>query len=192
LKEALQVGSERAVASTSQVDGYLANALIRIAIPEQLDSMASTLRKVGLGRQVDELEIGMNRAAERAAADAKSVFWSAIRQMSIADAFAILRGGDHAATDYFRAQTAEILRGRFRPIIAQKMEEVDLSRIYQRAAAAYNAIPLVDKPEAVDLEQYITQQALTGLFTVLAQEEKLIRDDPVARTTDLLRRVFGV
>lgn len=191
IKEALRVGTENTVLSTSQLDGYLGNQLIRIALPAQMESMASTLRKVGLGSQVDELEVGMNRAAELAAAEARDVFWNAIAGMTVSDAFGILNGGNTAATDYFHDRTYAALQTRFHPIVQQKIDEIGLSRIYGRVADAYNSLPLAGTPRLVDLDEYVTDKALAGLFTVLATEEQKIRQDPLARTTDLLRRVFG-
>ena len=190
LKEALRVGTERAVGATSKLDGFLANELIRIALPEELEPVARALRGIGLGSQVDALEVGMNRAAERAAGEAKAVFWGAISQMTLADAFGILRGGETAATDYFRDRTSEALRARFSPIVSSKMREVGLYNSYDELLSRYMALPLVPKPE-LDLESYVTEKALSGLFTVVAQEETRIREDPVARTSELLRRVFG-
>jgi hypothetical protein len=191
IKEALRVGTQNTVLSTSRLDGYLGNRLIRIAIPEQLESMASTLRQIGLGGQVDELEIGMNRAAERAAAEARDVFWDAVTGMTVADAFGILNGGDTAATEYFRSRTGDALYSRFRPIVREKMDEVGLSRLYATVADTYNSLPLEGTPQLIDLDEYVTDRALAGLFTVLAQEEQKIRRNPLARTTELLREVFG-
>jgi len=191
LKEALRVGTGNTVLSTSKVDGFLANQLIRIAIPDQLQSAASTLRSIGLGSQVDELETGMNRAAELAAAEAREIFWSAITGMTVSDAFGILKGNDTAATEYFRGRTIEQLRERFRPIVEQKIGQIGLSRVYGRISAAYNNIAPAGSERLVDLDDYVTEKALGGLFTVLGQEERKIRQDPLARTTDLLRRVFG-
>ena len=185
------MGTERTVATTSSPDGYLGNALIRIALPEQFDTAASTLRSAGLGSYVDDLETGMNRAAELAAAEATDVFWTAIKQMTLADGFAILNGADTAATDYFHGKTSASLRSRFEPIVAGSMQEVGVARLYDQAIDMYNRIPLVEKPEMVDLQDYVTDRALSGLFTVLGQEEQKIRRDPVARTTELLQRVFG-
>jgi len=190
LKEALRVGAERTVTATSKTDGFLANQLIHIALPEQYNQMARTLKKVGLGNQVDALETGMNRAAERAAGEAKAVFWDAITQMTLVDAYNILNGGESAATGYFRAHTADRLRSRFHPIVAAKMQEVGLYQLSNQAISSYNALPFVTKP-AVDLESYVTEKALDGLFKTLALEEKRIRQDPAARSTELLRRVFG-
>lgn len=191
IREALHVGTQNTVISTSKVDGYLGNKLIRIAMPEQLESMVSTLRTVGLGAYVDDLEVGMNRAAELAAAEARDIFWNAIKNMTVADAFGILNGDDTAATEYFRKQTGDDLRARFHPIIEQKMDEIGLSRMYSQAADAYNSITFTGAPELVDLDEYVTDRALDGLFVVLAQEETKIRDDPAARTTELLKKVFG-
>lgn len=191
LKEALRIGTENTVLSTSRVDGYLGNRLIRIALPDQLQSTASTLRRIGLGAQVDELETGMNRAAELAAAEARDIFWNAITGMTVSDAFGILRGHDTAATEYFEERTREELRGRFQPIVGEKIGEIGLSRVYERIAGAYNSYAPPGAERLVDLEDYVTGKALDGLFTVLGQEERRIREDPLARTTDLLRRVFG-
>ena len=190
LKEALQVGTRKAVAVTSQPNGFLGNELIRIGTPSELRTMTDALRRVGLGRQVDELEVSMNRAAERAAAEATQVFLDAIGQMTIADARRILDGGDTAATEYFRRTTTAPLGARFTPIVSAKMREVGLNRVYGDLRSRYNAIPLVP-PLTFDLTQYVVQETLDGLFTVVGEEERRIRRDPAARGTELLRRVFG-
>jgi hypothetical protein len=190
LREALRVATDRTVISTSKLDGFLGNALIRIVMPEQFEVAAKTLRAVGFGKQVDELEIGMNRAAERAAGEATEVFLNAITQMTLEDAFSILNGGDNAVTNYFRSRTEESLHERFKPIVTEKMSEIGLYKVYNGLTDYYNKLPLVTTP-ALDLDEYVTQHALNGLFAVLGQEEKRIRTDPLARTTDLLRRVFG-
>lgn len=189
LKEALRVGTERTVDSTSMIDGFLGNTLIRIVMPEQFEDVASVLRDVGFGQQVTNFETAMNRAAERSAGEAKDVFWNAVTSMSVADAFGILKGHDTAATEYFHGRTETELRSRFHPIVKNKMSEVGLYQMYNELTDYYNKIPLKTAP-ALDLDDYITEHALNGLFTVLGQEEKKIRDDPLARTTDLLKRVF--
>lgn len=191
LKEALQVGTERSVLTVGAVDGYLGDELIRIAVPADLRGVTDKLRQVGLGSLVDELEVGMNRAAEAAAGEARAVFAEAITGMTIADAFGILGGGDNAATDYFRARTGPTLEARYLPIVRAAMQEVGLARAYGELLEVYGAIPLVQKPALVELDRYVTARALDGLFTVLATEEAKIRQDPAARTTELLRRVFG-
>jgi hypothetical protein len=191
LREALRTGTERSVLSVGAVDGYLANELIRIAIPADMQGVTNKLRQVGLGSYVDELEVGMNRAAEAAAGEARDVFWNAITSMTIADAFGILNGGEHAATQYFSERTRQTLETRYRPIAREKMQTVGVARTYSEVLDLYNAIPLTTKPVLVAFDEYVTTKALDGLFTVLAAEEGRIRNDPLARTTDLLRRVFG-
>lgn len=190
LKEALKVGTQRTVVTTSSVDGYLGDALIRIAMPQEFGSMSRTLRKVGLGRYVDEMEVAINRAAEQAAGEAREVFWQAITQMTLDDAFAILKGGDTAATHYFRSRTEQSLRQRYLPIVRTKMKKVGLYQSYNRAVDAYMKIPFVKRP-ALELDNYVTDGALNGLFTTLAKEEKKIRMDPAAQTTKLLKKVFA-
>ncbi len=190
LREALRIGSQRAVDRGGVLDGFLANELIRVLIPDELDSMARTLRRVGLDRQVDDLEVAMNRAAEQAVGEARDVFWDEIRTLTIPEAMSILDDGPTGATDHLRSRTAAEIRGRFRPIVVRKMDEVGLSRIYGQLADRYNELPFVSRP-AIDLGEYVTDQALDGLFTLLGEEEARIRQDPIARTTELLRRVFG-
>jgi hypothetical protein len=190
LKEALRVGTDRAVQSTSREDGFLGNDLIRIALPEQLERTADGLRTVGFGRQVDELEVAMNRAAERAAGEAAAVFLDAIRQMTFADARSIWQGPDDAATAYFRSRTSAALGARFRPIVDESMQKVGLARLYDELLATLARLPLVPRPD-LDLRKYVTDRTLAGIFTVLEQEEARIRTDPAARTTQLLRTVFG-
>ncbi len=190
LKEALSVGTQRTATQVGAVDGYLKNEVLKIVLPPQVQDLAGTLRSVGLGGKVDELEVAMNRAAEQAAGESVSVFGDAIRGMTIADAWGILRGGDTAATDYFRARTSAVLTARYRPIIETRLQGVGGYGDYEVLVAKLQSLPLVDPPD-LDLVGYVTDHALDGLFKVLAMEEKKIRDDPLARTTVLLRRVFG-
>ncbi|MCD6525400.1 MAG: DUF4197 domain-containing protein [Desulfuromonas sp.] len=190
LKEALRVGSERAVGTTSQTDGFLGNTLIRIAMPEQLDTVATTLRQVGMGAQVDQFEVAMNRAAESAAGEAKSVFWDSITQMTLSDAMGILHGNETAATDYFRDKTATTLAAKFKPIVQQKMKTVGLYGYYNQLMGVYQSLPFTSKPQ-FDLDRYVADKAQQGLFTTLAEEEKLLRRDPASRSTELLKKVFA-
>ena len=148
------------------------------------------MRKVGLGAQVDELELAMNRAAERAAIEAAPVFVRAIQEIRFDDARAILGGGARAATDYFQRRTSQELERRFQPIVRVSMEQVGLVRLYEGLIGRLNAFPMIPKPR-MSLDEYVTERSLAGLFTVLAQEEARIRSDPAARTTQLLRTVFG-
>jgi hypothetical protein len=191
LREALRVGSQRAVGRVGRVDGYLGNALIRIALPESFESAAGTLRRVGFGKQVKELEVAMNRAAEQAAGEARVVLVEALRGMTIADGYRILRGGETAATDYFRQRTGATLRQRFAPIVERKMGEVGLSQLYERLSERYLALPFTRRDDLVDLDAHVTDKALDGLFRVLGEEERRIRKEPVARTSELLRKVFA-
>lgn len=190
LKDALRVGTERTVASTSTLDGFLGNALIRIAMPDQLEATAKGLRAVGFGAQVDELEVAMNRAAERAAGEATGIFVDAVKAMSFADARAILSGADDAATQYFKQKTSDELRARFAPIVDASMKEVGLARLYEDLMGTVKRLPLVPSSN-LDLDAYVTDRSLSGLFSVLAEQEALIRADPAARSTELLRRVFA-
>ncbi len=190
LKQALEIGTRNAVQLTSRHNGYLDNPLIRIELPGALDKMASGLRVVGFGAQVDELEVAMNRAAEQAAGEAADVFWQGIRQMSFSDAVGILNGGDTAATDYFERTTRDTLRARFEPIVSSKMDEVGVVRSYDQLIGRYEAIPFTSKP-SFDIRSYVTDKSLDGLFTILGKEERKIRTDPAARVTPLLQEVFG-
>jgi hypothetical protein len=189
LKQALEIGTERAVGRTSQQDGFLRNPSIRLGLPDSLQTMVAGLRAMGLAGRIDELEVAMNRAAEQASAEATQVFWQGIRQMSFADAGAILAGGDTAATEYFERTTREPLRGRFEPIVAERMRDVGLVRLYADLSARYAALPFTAAP-TLNLERYVTDGALDGLFRVLGEEERRIREDPAARTTTLLKEVF--
>jgi hypothetical protein len=190
LKEALAVGSERAVASTSARDGFWGNEEIKIPLPEELNNVFTTLRTVGFGSQVDALELNMNRAAEQASAEAKPVLLDAVKGMSLSDAMGILRGGDTAATDYFRAETSDTLKEKFLPIIKDKMAGVGLYQQYNRLMDAYTALPLT-KDSGFDLDNYVADKGLDGLFSMLAREEAEIRENPAARSTELLQKVFA-
>jgi hypothetical protein len=190
LKEALRIATERAVQSTSRTNGFLENPKIRIGLPGALGKMAGALRALGMSAQVDELELAMNRAAEKAAGEATPIFVDAISKMSFQDAAGIVTGGDTAATDYFERTTSEPLRLRFRPIAEQAMQNVGLAQQYDQLLARYNAIPFASKPK-LDLPSYVTDRTLAGLFDVIGDEERKIRTNPAARTTELLRQVFG-
>jgi hypothetical protein len=189
LKEALKVGTENAVKLTGKTDGYFKNQAIKILMPERLKTLETGLRAVGYGPQVDELVLGMNRAAERAAPQAKQIFWDAIGAMTIDDAGRILNGGDTAATEYFKAKTTEPLTTAFRPIVEQSMSQVGVSRQYKELLGRAQAIPFF-KTEAYDLDNYVVGKSLDGLFFVVGEEEKKIRTNPSARVTDLLKEVF--
>jgi len=190
LKEALEIGSNNAVALVSRYNGYFKNPEIKIPLPENIRKTESFLRGIGFSRQVDEFELSMNRAAERAAPQAKSIFWEAIKKMTFADARNILNGPDDAATSYFRQKTSTQLYSEFRPVVHQAMSEVGVTQAYQTVDRKIRALPFTESMR-FDLDQYVTDKALDGLFLMLAAEEKKIRQDPAARVTDLLKKVFG-
>jgi hypothetical protein len=191
LKEALKVATERAVKTTSQTNGFLDNPKIRIPLPGQLEGVATALRGIGLGAQVDELETSMNHAAEKASAEATPVFVDAISQMSFKDASGVLQGGDTAATQYFEKKTTDPLRTKFSPIVGEAMKDVGVTKLYDQLVGQYTkAVPFASAPK-LDLNGYVTDQTLKGLFTVVGEEEKKIRTNPTARATDLLKQVFG-
>jgi hypothetical protein len=190
LKEALRVGTGNTVKAVSRADGYWKNPRIRIPMPPELERVSSTLRNLGLGAKVDDFERKMNEAAEKAAVEAVPVFAGAIRDMTFEDARRILKGGGSAATDYFRRKTTATLSAKYTPIVRRSTERVGAVRRYNEIMERYRKIPLVPKPK-FDLDEYVTRKALEGLFTVLAEEERKIRENPAARTTELLRKVFG-
>ena len=190
LKEALQVGTENAVKLTGRPDGYFRNQAIKILLPERLKTLEQGLRLVGYGPKVDELVLGMNRAAEHAAPAAKQIFWDAIGDMTIDDARRILDGADTAATDYFKGKTTGRLTTAFQPIVEQSMSQVGVTRQYDDLLGHARGIPFLDL-ERFDLDHYVVGKALDGLFHVVGEEEKKIRTNPSARVTDLLREVFG-
>lgn len=190
LREALQVSTRNSVAQTSKEGGFQDNPLIRIPLPGKLDKLGKGLRAVGLGSIVDDFEQRMNIAAEHAAAKATPVFIDGIKQMTFADAKAILKGDDTAATDYFRRVGEDRLREVFQPIATEQMEQVGAVSAYNKVVTAYKKLPFTTEPE-FSLEGYVTDKSIDGLFHVLAEEEKKIRKDPAARTTALLKRVFG-
>jgi len=190
LKEALQVSTGKAVASTGRPDGFLKNEAIKILLPEKLQGIGKGLRLVGMGSQVDELEVGMNRAAEQAAPAAKQIFIDAVLSMSFEDARNILSGGDTAATEYFKDKSSGQLTEAFAPIVRKAMENVGVIRQYDR---------LMENPMAgrlagganLNIDSYVVEKTLAGLFHVMGEEEKKIRKDPAAQTTALLKDVFG-
>ena len=190
LREALRTGSQRAVRRSAQRDGFLGNPDIRIGLPESTRSMTKALRTVGFAAQLDEFEVAMNRAAERAAADAFDVFADAVRAMSFSDAREILNGSESAASDYFRGATEPELRARFQPIVAEQMGRLGLVKSYDRLVRRYRKLPFAGAPR-LNLHGYVTEKALDGLFTLLAEEERKIRTDPAARSSEILVRVFG-
>jgi hypothetical protein len=190
LKEALSIGTENAVGAVSQMDGYFADEIIKILMPEKIQKVADLAGKFGFQDQVDAFILSMNRAAEKAAPQATSFFVDAIKAMTFEDAKEILDGGDTAATDYFKEKTSDKIYDAFNPIISSSLDEVGATKAYKDMMGKYEAIPFMDK-QSVDLDHYVTTNALDGLFYMVGQEEMKIRKDPAARVTDLLKKVFG-
>jgi hypothetical protein len=190
LKEALKVSTSRAVASTGRPDGFLKNEVIKILLPDKLKNASRGLRLVGMGPQLDELEIGMNRAAEQATPKAKEIFLNALGQMTIDDARKILSGSDTAATEYFRAKSSADLATSFEPIVNESLQNVGVVRQYNQVMQNPLASNLA-RSQNFDLNKYVVGKTLDGLFCTLGQEEKKIRTNSAAQTTSLLKEVFG-
>ena len=190
LKEALRVGTQNTVDVVSVVDGYFKNPDIQIPLPDNVKQLENLLRTMGMGGQVDAFLLSMNRAAEQAAPHARDIFWDAITKMIFSDAKRILEGRDNEATLYFREKTGDRLTAAFTPIVHDAMADVGVTRIYQDLDARMKTIPFADQFR-FDLNQYVTAKALDGLFFMLAAEERKIREDPAARVTEILRKVFG-
>lgn len=190
LKEALITGISKGANLTAQTDGYFKNPEIKIPFPPDVKKVEDRLRQMGLGNQVDNFILTLNRGAEDAAKEAKPIFISAIQAMTIEDAWGILKGQPDAATDYLKRITTSALKEKFKPVIQNSLNKVSATKYYGDLVNTYNKIPLVEKVNP-DLNEYATDLAIQGLFTMIAKEEKNIRQDPVARTTDLLKRVFG-
>lgn len=190
LKEALVKGISTGSDQASQLDGYFKNPRIKIPFPPDVKKVEDKLRQIGLGNEVDKFVMTLNRGAEDAAKEAKPIFINAIKQMTIQDAWGILKGEENAATEYLKRTTSAQLREKFEPVIANSLNKVNATKYYGDIISTYNKIPLVEKVNP-DLNDYATTKAMDGLFLLIADEEKKIRQDPVARTTELLKKVFG-
>lgn len=189
LKEALVQGVTKGAKAVSQVDGYFKNVEIKIPFPQDASLVETKMRAMGMGSQVDEFILALNRAAEDAAKEAAPVFVNAIQKMTIDDAYAVLKGEPDAATQYLKRTTTPQLKEKFLPIVKNSLNKVNATRYYADIINTYNKIPFVSQVNP-DLNAYATDKAIQGLFVMIAKEEKNIRKDPVARTTDLLKKVF--
>lgn len=190
LKEALTKGVSTGSELVSQVDGYFKNPEIMIPFPPEVKEVEKRLRQMGLDDQVDKFILSLNRAAEDAAKESKPIFVSAIRNMTVKDAMSILKGEDDAATQYLKGTTSVELNAKFNPVIRQSLEKVNATKYYSDLVKTYNKIPFVEKVNP-ELDQYATEKAIQGLFVMIAKEEKNIRENPLARTSALLKKVFG-
>jgi hypothetical protein len=190
IKEALENGTNQSVKLVSIADGYWGNPEIKIPFPAEAKEMESKLRAIGMGKKVDEFNLSMNRAAEKAGNEAKMVFIAAIKGMTVKDAINIVRGENNAATMYLKNTTSPELNQKFQPIIKNALDNVSATKYWSDLVSAYNKIPLVKKMNP-DLTGYVTGKAIDGLFVMITKEEIKIRKDPMARTSELLKKVFG-
>lgn len=190
LKEALSKGATNAVGNLGKVDGFFGNDRVKIPLPDSMKKVDQTLRNIGMGQYADELVLTMNRAAEAAVPEARILLVSAVKEMSVQDAKGILSGGDTAATDYFRNKTSQKLSAKFLPIVQQATAKVGVAQKYNQLAGNAARLGLLDESQ-VNLENYITQKALAGLFVMIADEEKAIRANPLEQGSKLLNKVFG-
>ncbi|HMN77041.1 MAG TPA: DUF4197 domain-containing protein [Burkholderiaceae bacterium] len=190
IKEALAIGTEKAVNSLSKTDGYFGDKAVKILMPKNIQKVAEMARMAGYEKQVDEFVLSMNRAAEAAVPVAARIFGDAIRGMTVDDVRAILTGGDTAATEFFKRTSEKKLYAAFKPVVSKKVDEVGTTRAYKEMMGRYEQVPLMQS-KSLDLDDYVTRKALDGVFYMVGQEEKQIRTNPAARTTDLLKSVFG-
>lgn len=191
LKQALEKAVRSAISSLGQPGGYLENAQVRIPMPENLRTAEQAARAVGQGELADEFIASMNEAAEEAVPETVTIFTEAIKRMSFSDAKAILTGPDDAATSYFRQNSSAALYERILPIVEKATDSVGVTSRYKSFMGGANTLGATMGMETTDLDGYVTNEAIEGLFTVMAQEEKAIRENPAQRTTDLLKKVFG-
>lgn len=190
LKAALIQAAGKAVSQLSATDGFFGNKEVKIPLPEPLKKAEKTMRMLGMGKQADELVLKMNRAAEAAVPEAKALLVDSVKKMSVADAKAILTGSDDAATQYFKKTTSAPMADKFLPIVKKSTENVQLAQQYNKFAQIGNKFGAVKK-EQINLEQYVTQKTLDGVYLMMAKEEAAIRKDPVGQTSNLLKKVFG-
>ncbi|MGB8433293.1 MAG: DUF4197 domain-containing protein [Burkholderiales bacterium] len=190
LKDALIQGADRAVSQLGTANGFLGNSKVKIPLPGSLQKAERLMRMVGMGAQADELIKSMNRAAEMAVTEAKPLLVDAVKRMSVQDAKGILTGGDDAATQYFRRSTSEALTKKFLPIVKEMTARVNLAQLYNQYAGQAASFGVIDAKDA-NLDNYVTQKALDGLFLVIAEQERAIRKDPVGSASKIVQKVFG-
>ena len=191
LKEALSIGSQKSSDKASAIDGFFKNPLIKIPFPEQAKIIEIGIRKIGMGSQVDQFVLTLNRTAENASKEAVGIFLSSIKGISIEDGLQLLKGGDNAATEFLKTKTTDELKAKFLPIVQQALNKVEITKYWNPIITKYNAIPFTKQQQQPDLNQYVTDKALAGLFQLVAQEEKDIRTNPAARVSSILQKVFG-
>jgi hypothetical protein len=190
LKDALVQGADRAVSQLGTANGFLGNPKVKIPLPASLQKAERLMRMVGMGGQADELVTSMNRAAEMAVTEAKPLLVDAVKRMSVQDAKGILTGGDDAATQYFRRSTSAALTQKFLPIVKKMTARVNLAKLYNQYAGQAASFGVIDAKDA-NLDNYVTQKALDGLFLVIAEQERAIRKDPIGSASTMVQKVFG-
>jgi len=190
LKEALNVGTTNSTGKASKMDGFYKNNLIKIPFPPEAAQVKSTVENLGMKPQVDKFVMTLNRAAEEASKEAKPIFVNAVTSMTIQDGMTILKGNNDAATQYLKGKTQAQLNAAFSPIVKRAIAKVELTKYWKPIVTQYNKVPFVNKVNP-DLEKYVTDKALEGLFKLVAEEETKIRKDPAARVSEILRKVFG-
>ena len=189
LKEALLIGTDSSTKKLSRADGFFTDAAIKILMPAEAKRAENTLRNFGMSSLVDKAILSMNRAAEDAASGVSTIFWDAIKQMSVKDGLSILRGNDFAATEYLKKNTSTSLTEKMRPVIKASLDKVNATQYWKDVFTAYNKFS--NQPINTDLTAYVTGKALDGIFYEIGLEEQKIRKDPAAQVTDLLKKVFG-
>lgn len=190
LKEALIVGAGKAINNLGSPDGFFGNPLVKIPLPDGMQKAEKAMRMFGMGKQADDLVLKMNRAAELAVPEAKTLLVNAVKKMSVTDAKNILTGGEDAATQYFKSATSGPMAEKFLPIVKKATENVQLAQQYNKYAEMGSKYGMVKKEQA-NVEQYVTQKALDGVYLMMAEEEKGIRRDPMGQASKLLKKVFG-
>lgn len=189
--DALVVGVRRAIELLGKQDGFLGDAQVRIPMPEDLQKIESLARKLGQDKYTDRFITSMNRAAEQAVPQTTQIFIDAINNMNVSDAKSILQGGDNSATDYFRKHTSTQLESVIKPLVSNAMSNTGVTRHYKKLVSKVDFLGSYVDPETLDIDSYVTKQTIHGLFVKLAEQEKLIREDPAARSSELLKQVFG-
>jgi hypothetical protein len=191
LREALKLGSQKATQSLSATNGFFGNQLIKILMPPEVQNIEAKMRQFGMGRVVDNAILSMNRAAEDASSQALPILVGAITSFTIQDALSILNGGDNAATNLLRSRTTPQITEAFRPVISRSMSKYNVEQLWAQVFSVYNGLPIIKSKVNTDLTGYITDRALSGLFTTIGGEEKKIRLDPIGTGSDIITRVFG-
>lgn len=191
LREALKLGAQTATKNLSASNGFFGNPLIKIMMPAEVQTIEAKMRQFGMGAYVDKAIVAMNRAAEDASASALPILVNAISNLSIQDGLQILNGGDNAATNLLRARTSTLITASFRPIIANSMRKYNVEQLWSEVFKIYNTLPIVKNQVNTDITGYVTERALSGLFTSIASEEKKIRLDPIGTGSDIIARVFS-